>query len=155
MNQFLKKVLMPFNGKTLKVYATTVLAVLTATAIFLTINTTFGITKEAPRITVGDGNTGTVIVVPAIGDEGYPVAAFCNDERTVVRANHIPDSTGFDYQLVRTVDGKPEMVTWSTGADSTNKIATFYYMEDNAQKSFAAVIDSAAEKCIMEKAGAN
>lgn len=158
-SNLLKQILTPFNGSTLKIYASGVLAALTAGAIFLGVNTAIGITDEAPRITIGDGNDGVIILVPALGDEGYPVAAFCEDPNTVIKQAVVPGTAdvGQTYELIRLTDGDsglkiPEMITWSTGIDGENRLATFYYEENGEQQSATAVVDKAAEDCIKAKA---
>lgn len=55
--------------------------------------------------------------VPAIGEEGYNTAQFCDDKLTEITYKPIPDG-GKLYQLLRVKDGIQESVVWNDAAPS-------------------------------------
>lgn len=88
----------------------------------------------------------TVRVVPASGEQGFPVEAFCLDKLTKVSEFPAPDSSGVTYQLLRVKDGVTESVIVSPGG------AKRYWDAPEGQQSEPAFVTAKAEKCISDKA---
>lgn len=121
-----------------------VIALLTAIwAVYLELNRPLG---NPPLTTVNEN-------VPAVGDQGYNVAAFCSDSNTSVTKDLFtpPDSTFVNtYTLERTKDGKHEVVTVGVYANPAKQpVATHY---DSSNTPMDAFVSKDAMSCILSKA---
>ena len=89
-------------------------------------------------------------IVPATGEQGFPVETFCEDSKTTVKEKEHPDESGTTYELIRIRDGVIESVVWTSGPDGDNPIATHYAYLGDQQREQATVTKEARE-CILRK----
>ena len=86
-----------------------------------------------------------VRIVPSTGEQGFPVATFCEDRLTTVRGFLAPDSSGIVYQMIRVKDGVTESVVVTPGG------ATRYWDGPEGQQSEPAFVTAEARQCIADK----
>lgn len=124
------------------------LAVSIATA-FIVIGVVY---KGAPAVGIDTRPAEDVTIVPATGDEGFPVETFCQDDKTTVKAIPAPDASGVTYQMLRVRDGVTETVRVVTNAQDEVAVGTHYWDQDGVQQDEPAVVTQAARECIDTKA---
>lgn len=95
----------------------------------------------------------TVKMVPATGEQGYPVAEFCKDPLTQVYRYLIPPlETSFSaaYNLSRIRGGVQELVDVYVYADANREPKSTRY--DSANNPSTGFVSKAALQCIVSKA---
>lgn len=114
--------------------------------------TALAIALQTNHTTVPVLSPSTVNVVPAVGEQGFNVEAFCNDPLTTVARDLIapPDSTyNATYQLTRVKAGIHEVVTVGVYADPNHQPNATHY--DSANVPTDGFVSKGATDCIQRK----